>query len=284
MMRSLATGIALSSLSALMPTPKALAAATPVGPSSLATRAELTNGSDLEYYADWSWWSSYYNYYYFDFLGWIGNYRVNTYRSAYDSALMRNALAEARYYYYQIGQANGDLLRLQRRSRELESLVRRVESYGRNIDRIVGGAVPSETHVAIRYFMRVLGDDIIPFGSELVPPIDAFSFVLRSPYSTRYDPTTGQTVRIPNELEAFPGGNLLQFLEWLRLRPFNVSPGSDAHFTLLRVRSRLAGAAQDWLAVLVQNREAIENGAMSPWGAMQGPVGELPAREPPPDA
>lgn len=135
---------------------------------------------------------------------------------------MRNALAEARYYYLQVTQANADLTRLKRRSRELEALVRRIEDYGRNIDVVVDGSVPPSVHVSINYFLRLLGgDDIVTFGSEAVPSIAASSFVLRTPYSTRRDPETGALIQVPNQLESYPGGNVLGFLAWLKPRPMH---------------------------------------------------------------
>jgi hypothetical protein len=236
-------------------------------------------------FVDWSGWSSYYNYYYNDYLYPIATYRVNAYRSAYDRALMRNALSEARNYWLQLGQANGDLLRLQRRTRELEHLIERIENSGRALDSLVNGKVTTSTNIALNYLMRALGGNIVTFGAQSVPELKESNFILRSPYSTRYDQASGEMIRIENHLERFEGGNMLQFIAWIRARPYDLSPGSVAHFVMLQVRTDLASAGYSWLSEIMANREAIQNGYASMWGAMYGAGGldGLPAREPPRD-
>ena len=218
----------------------------------------------------WEGWRSGYYFYYYDYATNVAEARVNAYQTVYSGAVDRNSAEDSRRSYLALNQVKGDLIKLQNESRRLDAEIERLETNGRALDRLVYGAYDDNTQTAFSYFLKTVGPDVVGIVSEVVEPLPEEAFELRTK-----DPD--------NRLEAFPGGNMLQFLGWLRARPLAPTSGGPAHDVLLRLRAKLMNAGDAWLNELKNRRAALEEAG--PWQAVPSCCGVLglPARDAPAD-
>src|SRR5690606_24380416 len=109
-----------------------------------------------------------------------------------------------------------DLRSIERQLWKLRSAEEQIERKGKILNRLLQGSVDGNVLMAMGFFTNLLSADAFEGFKAEVPPIAASDFTLVYGYRQQCDPITDTCERQEIEFNDFPGGNVWQFIEWLR--------------------------------------------------------------------
>jgi hypothetical protein len=213
-----------------------------------------------------------------DFLRFVGQARLQTAQAEYVLARTRQEYARAYALETLIRSLQLDLRQLHRDERQLRATAKKLALRAKALNGISSGSVSPRSLSSLYYFVASPFLDFQNVSETVVPALSADQFIARSETIARYNPETRQSERVPVELEAFPGGSLLQYLNWLGSRPFKVVVGSEAHVVLLNASRQVAVGLNEAFDRIAAARQAVQEQKASIWQQFGGPFGTLPAR------